>query len=114
MNQIIHVSNIYPVNVMSLYIISPSLAYKTTPTPQFNVTTAISSIISFIVALVIGIFIGLLVMYSCMRKKAVYSPTVEGQANIGPTAPVDPVYEEVSLKEEIELNTNKAYGPIGL
>ncbi len=53
-------------------------------------------------------------MYLCMRKKAVYSPTAEGQANVGPTAPAGPVYEEVSLKEEIELNTNKAYGPVGL
>ncbi len=52
-------------------------------------------------------------MYLCMRKKAV-SLTVEGQANIGPTAPAGPIYEEVSLKEEIELNTNKAYGQVGL
>ncbi len=74
----------------------------------------ISVVISFTVALVIGIFIGLLVMYLCMRKKAVYSPTVEGQANVGPTVPAGPVYEEVSLREEIELNTNKAYGPVGL
>ena len=53
-------------------------------------------------------------MYLCMRKKVVYSPTAEGQANVGPTAPANPVYEEVSLKEEIELNTNTAYGPVGL
>ncbi len=45
-----------------------------------------------------------------MHKKAVYSLTVEGQASIGPTAQAGPVYEEVSHKEEIELNTNKAYG----
>ncbi len=55
-----------------------------------------------------------MVTYLCMRKKAVYSPTAEGQANVGPTVPAGPVYEEVSLKEEIELNTNKAYGPVGL
>ena len=53
-------------------------------------------------------------MYSLMRKKAVYSPAAEGQANVGPTAPAGPVYEEVSPKEEIELNTNQAYGPVGL
>ena len=48
-------------------------------------------------------------MYLCMRKKSVYSsPTARGQANIGPTVPAGPVYEEVSPKEEIELNTNKA------
>ncbi len=49
-----------------------------------------------------------------MRKKAVYSPAAKGQANVGPTAPAGPVYEEVSPKEEIELNTNQAYGPVGL
>ncbi len=54
-------------------------------------------------------------MYLFMRKKAVYFPAAEGQANVGPTAqPAGPVYEEVSPKEEIELNTNQAYGPLGL
>ncbi len=57
---------------------------------------------------------GLLIMYLLMRKKAVYSPAAKGQANVGPTAPAGPVYEEVSPKEEIELNTNQAYGPVGL
>ncbi len=52
-------------------------------------------------------------MYLLMRKKAVYSPAAKGQANVGPTASAGPVYEEVSLKEEIELNTNQAYGPVG-
>ncbi len=53
-------------------------------------------------------------MHLCSRKKAVYSPAAEGQVNVGPTAPAGPVYEEVSPKEEIELNTNQAYGPVGL
>ena len=62
---------------------------------------------------VIGFLTGLLVMHLCSRKKAVYSPATEEQANVGPTAPVGPVYEEVSPpKEEIELNTNQAYGPV--
>ncbi len=49
-------------------------------------------------------------MYSSTRKKAEYStePVVE------PTTPANPSYEEVSLKEEIKLNTNQAYGPVGL
>ncbi len=75
---------------------------------------AITAVIVFIVSVVIGFIAGLLLMYLCMRKKAVYSPTADGQANIGPTAPADPVYEEVSNKEEIELNTNKAYGQVRL
>ena len=53
-------------------------------------------------------------MHICSRKKVVYSPETEGQANVGPTLPAGPVYEEVSPKEEIELNTNQAYGPVGL
>ena len=53
-------------------------------------------------------------MYLLMRKKAAYSPSAKGQANVGPTVPAGPVYEEVSPKEEIELNTNQAYGPVGL
>ncbi len=55
-------------------------------------------------------------MYWVMRKKTVHSLAAEGQANVacqGFTASVDPVYEEVSPKEEIELNTNQAYGPVG-
>ncbi len=54
-------------------------------------------------------------MHLCsIRKKAVYFPAAEGIANVEPTAPAGPVYEEVSPKEEIELNTNQAYGPVGL
>ena len=53
-------------------------------------------------------------MHLCSRKKAVYFPAAEGQTNLRPTVPAGPVYEEVSPKEEIELNTNQAYGPVGL
>ena len=77
-------------------------------------TVAISVVISFIVALFIGFITGQLSMYLCMRKKAMYSPTAEGQASIGPTLPAGPVYEEVSLKQNIELNTNKTYGQVRL
>ena len=53
-------------------------------------------------------------MHLCSRKKAVYSLAAKGQANVGPTPPAGPVYEEVSPKEEMELNTNQAYGPVRL
>ncbi len=79
-----------------------------------SVTVAISVVITFIVTLVIGFLTGLLVMYLFFRKKAVYFPATEGQTNAASTAPAGPVYEEVSPKEEIELNTNQAYGPLGL
>ncbi len=74
----------------------------------------ISFVITFIVAAILGFLTGLLVMHLCSRKKAVYSPATKEQANVGPTALVGPVYEEVSPKEEIELNTNQAYGPVAL
>ena len=77
-------------------------------------TVAISVVISFIVSVVIGFIAGLITSTLCSRKKVVYSLTVEGQNNIGPTALAGPVYEEVSLNENIELNTNKAYGQVGV
>ncbi len=78
-------------------------------------TIAISVVISSFISIVIGFLAGLLVMHLCYRsKKAVYFPAAEEQANVGPTVPAGPVYEEVSPKEEIELNTNQAYGPVGL
>ncbi len=92
---------------------------STVPAPlSTGVAVAISVVITFIVSVVIGIFIGVLATCLCMRKKTVYSPTAkptaERHANVGPTAPAGPVYEEVSHKEEIELNTNDAYGQVGL
>ncbi len=99
----------WPIIIFSIDIISATIST--------GAAITISVIITFIVTLVIGFLAGLLVMHLCSRKKAVYSPPAEGQANVGqgnvgPTAPAGPVYEEVSPKEEIELNTNQAYGPL--
>ena len=47
-------------------------------------------------------------MHLFIHKKAVYSPSAKEQANVGPTVPAGPVYEEVLPKEE----TNQAYGPL--
>ena len=96
--------------LLSSYLLHGSTAAPLTT----GAAIAISVIITFIVTIVIGFLSGLLVMHLCSRKKAVYSPATEGQANVGPTAPAGPVYEEVSPKEEIELNTNQAYGPVGM
>ncbi|XP_064401906.1 uncharacterized protein LOC135347787 isoform X1 [Halichondria panicea] len=83
----------------------------TTPL-SIGVVAAISVIIPFFVAAILGFLSGLLVMHFCLRKKAMYSTAAAKEQ--GPTAPAGPVYEEVSPKEEIELNTNQAYGPVGL
>ncbi|XP_064395749.1 uncharacterized protein LOC135342833 [Halichondria panicea] len=87
-----------------------------TVAPLFSTfaTVAISVVITFIVTLVIGFLTGLLVMHLFSRKKAVYFPATKGQTSVRNTAPTGPVYEEVSPKEEMELNTNQAYGPVGL
>ena len=71
-----------------------------------GVTLAVSAV----VVTILGFLAGLLVMYLITRKKAVYS-IPEGQT----TVPVGPVYEDISLssKEEIELKSNQAYGPVG-
>ncbi len=85
-----------------------------TVAPLFSTsaTVAISVVITFIVTLIIGFITGLLVMHFFFRKKAVYFLANEGQANAASTAPVGPVYEVVSPKEDIELNTNQAYEPL--
>ncbi len=76
--------------------------------------TGMTASIIFSMSMLIGFLAGLLVMHLCSRKKPLRSPSAEGQANVGPNAPVGPVYEDISPKEEIELNTNQAYGPLGL
>ncbi|XP_064401116.1 uncharacterized protein LOC135347183 isoform X1 [Halichondria panicea] len=81
---------------------------------RFDAAVSISVVVTAIVFTIIGLFVGLLIMYLFVHKKNVYSPSPKEQANVGPTAPAGPVYEEVSPKEEIELNTNQAYGPVGL
>ena len=110
-------------SVLSLIVSTKSVAddfyvfFTTAPNAAFlstGVVVTISVVITFIVSVVIGFIAGFITSTLCSRKKAVYSPTVKGQANIGPTAPAGPVYEEVSHKEEIELNTNKAYGQVRL
>ena len=69
---------------------------------------------SAVVFTILGFLAGLLVMYLITCKKKVPS-TTEGQTNVQPTVPVGPVYEDVfpALKEEIEMKSNQAYGPIG-
>ena len=100
--------------VIVRYLPVSHLTVSTVASLSTSATVAISVVITFIVTLVIGFLTGLLAMHLFSRKKAVYFPATEGQSNVGPTAPAGPVYEEVSPKEEIELNTNQAYGPVGL
>ncbi len=54
-------------------------------------------------------------MYLFMRKKIV-NLLAKKQTNVGPTVPAGPIYEEVRVlpTEEIELEINQAYRPVGL
>ncbi len=76
--------------------------------------TGMSTGITLLMTTLLGFLAGLAVMHLCSCKKAVYSSTTKGQANVRPIASAGPVYEEVLPKEEIELNTNQAYGPVGV
>ncbi len=91
---------------------APSLALFTGT--DLGIAVSISVVFTAVLFTIIGFLARLLVTHFCHRKKAMYSPAADGQANTRSTAPVGPVYEEVSPKEEIELNTNHAYGPVGL
>ncbi len=64
---------------------------------------SVSVVVTAVAFIVIGFFTGLLVMHLRYRKKPVYSPAAKEQANVGATTV--PADEEVSPKEEIELNT---------
>ncbi len=101
-------------NYIPVCILSLAHAGSTAAPLSTGATIAISVFITFVVAAILGFLTGLLVMHLCSRKKAVYSLAAEGQASTRSTPPVGPVYEEVSPKEEIELNTNQAYGPVVL
>ncbi len=82
---------------------------------DLGIAVSVSVVVTAVLLMIIGFLTGVLVMYLCSHKKAaVYSPSADGQANVRPTVPAGPVYEEMSPKEEIELNTNQAYGPVGL
>ena len=63
----------------------------------------------------VGFLLGLLVSYLVRRVRMnKYSVSTGGEGQQQTTTVPDPVYEEVSLpnEEEIELETNLAYGPV--
>ncbi|XP_064404153.1 sushi, von Willebrand factor type A, EGF and pentraxin domain-containing protein 1-like isoform X2 [Halichondria panicea] len=83
-----------------------------TTTLSTGVTVAIGVTTTFVLSTLF--LAALLVMYSFTRKKAVYYTRETALSVVKPTEPVEPVYEEVLPKEEMELHTNQAYGPLGL
>ena len=84
----------------------------------------ISVVLSSIVSIIIGLVVGVMFTYCAMRRRInkgneiqlISLPTSQEQQTTPSqqqTPAAGPVYEEVSLpKEEIELKTNQAYGPV--
>ena len=80
----------------------------------------ISVVLSSIVSIIIGLVVGVMFTYCAMHRqinKGKEEQTSPIQQQTTPsqhqTPAAGPVYEEVSLpKEEIELKTNQAYGPV--
>ena len=72
-------------------------------------------VVTFIVSVLIGLAVGVGVTYLIMHdktRKTVDVPT-EAPPQQQQSTP-GPLYEEVApAKEEIELKTNEAYGPVG-
>ena len=84
--------------------------------------TGLSTAVTFILTMVIGLVLGMALMHCIMSAKRTskHAVTVDESSHtsthisVQPTAPAGPVYEDVSPapKEEIELKSNQAYGPI--
>ena len=80
----------------------------------FTISTGAAVGVTFTVAIGVGFVAGLLVMYLITRCKNLKHNEGRGQTQIPQQIVAGPVYEEVSTpKENIELETNQAYGPVG-
>ena len=77
-----------------------------------ELVAGMSAVVAFFVALVIGFLFGISTIFllNCIKK----SVHLQAKANPQPTAPADADYEQISsvIREEIELKSNQAYGPI--
>ena len=94
----------------STYTAQPLTLFTRT---DLGTAVSVSVVVTTALFTIIGFGLGLLIMYLFMRKKIVYL-LAKKQTNVGPTVPAGPIYEEVLPKEEIKLNSNQAYGPVGL
>ena len=75
----------------------------------------ITVVVTFIVSVLIGLAVGVGVTYLIMHDKTYKTVDVPTEAPPQQQQPTPgPLYEEVApAKEEIELKTNEAYGPVG-
>ena len=75
----------------------------------------ITVVVTFIVTLLIGLAVGVGMTFLIVRDKTHKTVDVPTEAPPQQQQPTPgPLYEEVApAKEEIELKTNEAYGPVG-
>ena len=75
----------------------------------------ITVVVMFAVSVLIGLAVGVGVTYLIMRNKTHKTVDVPTEAPPQQQQPTPgPLYEEVAPgKEDIELKTNEAYGPVG-
>ena len=95
-----------------LYTAQPLTLFTRT---ELSTAVSVSVVVTTALFTIIGFVLGLLIMYLLMRKKIVHL-LAKKKTNVGPTVPAGPIYEEVRVSptEEIELDINQAYGPVGL
>ena len=77
-----------------------------------GITVVVTFIVSILIGLAVGVGVTYLIKHVKTAHKTVDVPTEASPQQQQPTP--GPLYEEVApAKEEIELKTNEAYGPVG-
>ena len=97
------------------HIHTPHTDVGSTDSLSTGQAVGITVVVTFIVSVLIGLAVGVGVTYLIMRDKTHKTADVPTEAPPQQQQPTPgPLYEEVApAKEEIELKTNEAYGPVG-
>ena len=95
-----------------LHLISIATACGTTCSQAVGISVVITFIVTLLIVLVVQVGVTYLIKHVKTAHKTADVPTEAPPQQQQPTP--GPIYEEVApAKEEIELNTNEAYGPVG-
>ena len=97
------------------HIHTPHTDVGSTDSLSTGQAAGVTVVVTFIVSVLIGLAVGVGVTYLIMRDKTHKTVDVPTEAPPQQQQPTPgPLYEEVApAKEEIELKTNEAYGPVG-
>ena len=107
--------NICRDGVCCTHIHKPHTIVGPTDSLSTGQVVGITVVVMFIVSVLIGLAVGVGVTYLIMRDKTHKTVDVPTEAPPQQQQPTPgPLYEKVApAKEEIELKTNEAYGPVG-